>query len=128
MTSTVDYSALTSRLSKAQVAEYRAQSKASRAPWASLTPGRTVFLVLLSSLGVILLLIFVGFAVAGVVSVVRGSGNLSLLGPSVLVVVVAVLAVAGARRAIKLGNGPWSRRARIARFAHANGMRYSPEQ
>ena len=127
-TMTVDYSALTTRLSKAEVAAYRAQSKASRAPWASLTPGTTVFLVFLSSVGVILLLVFAGFAVAGVVSVVRGSGNLSLLVPGVLVLIVAALAVAGARRAIKLGNGPWARRARIARFARANGMRYSPVQ
>ena len=51
-----------------------------------------------------------------------------MLAPAVVVVVIAALAVAGTRRAITLGNGPWARRARIARFAQANRMQYSPQQ
>ena len=114
----VDYSPLAAPVSPQDVAAFRAQAKASGAPWAALNGSALATLVAGGAIGVLALFMVVGLLASG-----SGSAVTSLL---ILLVIAAGVAVAvwASRR----GGGRWGRWLRLTRFAQANGMTFSPAQ
>jgi hypothetical protein len=121
----LDYSPLTAPVSSTEVSAWKAQAKAAGAPWANLSASQVRALIVGSIVGGFLLLWFGNvtftFSDSAVLTTVA-----AVLRPVVVIGVFGV-AVAVAARWLRNG-GPWTRRYRLARFAQANGMAYSPAQ
>ncbi len=123
----VDYSALTAPIAPADVAAWRAQAKASGAPWASPSPNVIASIVALSVFAVFFVFSFGGLLLAGLTAGMNSANAAGLVVPVILIgLVIAVVAIAAAGR-LRRG-GKWARWLRIARFAQANGMTFSPAQ
>ncbi|MEO8527608.1 MAG: hypothetical protein ABI435_00860 [Pseudolysinimonas sp.] len=121
----VDYSALLTPASPADVAAYRAAAKASGAPWTGTsmsTVGGVVAVVGIGALAVGMVVGGTAFSIAASVDSGRSAGVVNL--------VVALIVVAGAALAINRGlaalNRRWERWFRMDRFAQANGFTFSP--
>jgi hypothetical protein len=118
----VDYSPLTAPVSPQDVAAWRAQAKASGAPWAGVNASVIATIVVGAVVVLITVNITFGIAVAG-----AGAGTGSTFTVPLILAVIAVLVII-AVRASRRGGGKWVRWVRLSRFAQANGMTFSPMQ
>ncbi|MGN6503363.1 MAG: hypothetical protein ACTHKX_10755 [Pseudolysinimonas sp.] len=122
----IDFSPLTTPLSDDAVAAWKAQAKASGAPWASFSAGNIVALVLLVPFALVFL--FVALGVGSVFINVAANAQNPVFAIFPLVFVLGVIALIAF--AIVKGVGAFARRwelwARMDGFARANGMVFSP--
>ncbi|MES1169721.1 MAG: hypothetical protein ABUL47_03425, partial [Leifsonia sp.] len=120
----LDYSALTDPVARADVAAWRAQARASGAPWASSTT--TIGSVLLVvAIGVVFAFSF-GGALAGLVDDgIRNGDLIGALVPALVVIGIAVVILHAVRTRLTHG-GRWEQWLRLTRFAGANRMSFSP--
>jgi hypothetical protein len=123
---TIDFSPLTTPLADDAVAAWKAQAKASGAPWASFSAGNIVALVLLVPFALVFL--FVALGVGSVFINVAANAQNPVFAIFPLVFVLGVIALIAF--AIVKGVGAFGRRwelwARMDGFARANGMVFSP--
>ena len=121
---TLDYSALTEPVARADLAAWRAQARASGQPWANNT------LALGSAIGIGLFVAIFVFVFGGVLASLFTEGiqtgdPIGVLFPSIFVVVIAAVTISAVRS--RLTNGSrWEQWYRLDRFARANGMRFQP--
>jgi len=119
---TLDYSALTAPVARADVAAWRARARASGRPWAS----RGVFslgsLIGIGLFALIFLFVFGGVFASFVVDAVLDRQPIELVLPSIIVIVIAVVTLVAARSQA----GRWQRWFRLDRFAAANGLSFRP--
>jgi uncharacterized membrane protein len=99
---------------------WRTQARASGAPWATTSASTVATIVVGAVVGLIVLNIVVG-------SWLSGATVGSVLTTLLVVGVITVLAIV-AVRANGRGGGKWARWLRLAHFAQANGMTFSPQQ
>jgi hypothetical protein len=121
---TLDYSALTEPVTRADVAAWRAQGRASRQAWAhsSFGLGSAIGAVLF---GVIFLFVFGGVLTSLVTEGIRNGNPIGVVFPSIFVVVIAAVTIGAVRSRLTAGSG-WQQWYRLDRFARANGMRFQP--
>jgi hypothetical protein len=119
-TRVVDFSDLTAPVSPEDVAAWRAQSRASHAPWAAVNVSTVTTIVVGGIIGLVTLVIVIG-------SWSTGATLSSVLTTLLVFGGVTVIIAIGVRGSWR-GGGKWSRWLRLARFAQANGMTFSPMQ
>ena len=124
----IDYSALTYPVPKEQVAAFKAASKTAGKPWAVVSVGTIVGLVLAGIVVVFMIVTFAGTAISISVSSMSDGGDpIGFLGsifPALFIglIVFAAIVVVG-----RLLNGRnWETWYRLETFANANGMIFSP--
>lgn len=122
----LDFSAFSAPVTKAEVQAWRAAAKAARAPWATANIGFVIVVVVL--VPILLAVIVIPISLIGALvasSDVSGGGGgvvvtvLALLGMGALVTIPIVISRAGL-------SARWERWMRIDRFARANGLVFSP--
>jgi hypothetical protein len=123
----VDYTALTTPITHTEVAAWRAQAKASGASWAAVNLNTVVGVAMVSIFGIFFVVIGGGLAVTVTTAGLGGGNTARALVPLVLVGIVIAIVAARALQRLR-GGGKWARWLRIARFAQANGMTFSPVQ
>ncbi|MEO5534332.1 MAG: hypothetical protein ABIR17_04295 [Pseudolysinimonas sp.] len=121
----VDYSALLTPASPADVAAYRTAAKASGAKWTGASMSTLTGVITLVVIGSLIGITVVGgitYSIANAAS----SGNAN----GVVAITIAVIAIAAIALAINRGlaalNRRWERWLRMDRFAQANGFTFSP--
>ena len=121
---TLDYSALTDPVARADVVAWRAQARASGMPWAvgTFSLGSAIGIGLFV---VIFVFVFGGVFASIVTDSIRNGNVVDVLSPSVIVLLVAA-AIIGVMRARATRGGRWERWYRLSRFAAANGMSFQP--
>jgi hypothetical protein len=121
----VDYSALLYPVPREQVQVFKAASKAAGKPWAIVSAGQVVgVVVILLFLGGMALVLGVTF-VAGLARSFSSSGTpIGLIFPLLFAAGLAVVAVFVVRGLLQGGN--WETWLRLDTFAKANGMVFSP--
>jgi len=121
---TLDYSALTDPVARADIAAWRAQARASGLSWArgALSVGTAVGVGLAA-----LAFVFVfGGVIASFVTEGISNGNpVGVLFPSIVIVVIAAVTIGAVRARVTRG-GRWERWYRLFHFADANGMSFRP--
>jgi hypothetical protein len=122
---TVDYSPLLTTPTAQEVAAYRAQAKASGAPWASVPVQTIIVIVVVALIGAVVfvpmlagILFFIGDGLAD-------GSPIAFFFLLLVVLAAAVLVFAVVRIGIS-GNGTWERWLKMDRFARANGFVFSP--
>lgn len=121
---TLDYSALTDPVARADVVAWRAQARGSGLPWArtTLSAGSLIGV----GLGVLVFVfVFGGVLVSSVTDGISNGNPAAVVLPSVFLVVIAVVAIT-AVRAQGAHGGRWERWYRLSNFARANGMSFRP--
>jgi hypothetical protein len=121
---TLDYSALTEPVTRADVAAWRSQARTSGQAWArsSLAVGSAIGAGLFA---VIFIFVFGGVLASFVTEGIQNGNPIGLVFPSIVIVVIAVVTI-GAVRSRITGGGRWQQWYRLDRFARANGMRFQP--
>jgi len=121
---TLDYSALTDPVARADVVAWRAQARASGMPWAvgTLSVGGVIGAGLFA---VIFVFVFGGVFASFVTEGIRNGNPVDLLFPSIIVVVIAAVTIGAVRARVTRG-GRWEQWYRLSRFATANGMTFRP--
>ena len=121
---TLDYSALTEPVARADIAAWRAQARASGAPWSrsTLSVGSAVGAGLFA---LIFIFVFGGALTSFVTEGIRNGNPIGVIFPSIFVVVIAFVTIGAVRARITRG-GRWEQWFRLDRFAHANGMTFRP--
>lgn len=121
----VDYTPLTAPVAPSDVAAWRAQAKASGAPWVTVST-TTIVTIAIGAVAAFFFLSVLG----GLTVSVNGISTGNAIGNGIRLVIVggicALVVVVVVRW--QRNGGPWTRRFRLARFAQANGMAYSPAQ
>ncbi|MCU1409978.1 MAG: hypothetical protein JWR04_685 [Rhodoglobus sp.] len=123
--STIDFSALTAPVTKAEVTAFR-QSARTR-PEYSTTSGAAAIIVAVAVLAIFgfVVLSFVGGIITYLASATEGSVSpVGLVFPAVFIVIFVIVAIAIARTLLR--GGAWERWLRLDRFAAANGLVFSP--
>lgn len=124
-TRTIDFAPLTTPISEDAVRAWKAQAKASGAPWASLQAGSIVAIVLVVPFALMFFAIALSFLVFGVNSAQSGNAAAAAF-PLILVLgIIIVIAVAVIKGFGSFGKR-WELWARMDAFAKANGMMFSP--
>lgn len=121
---TLDYSALTDPVARADVVAWRARVRASGLPWArgTLSAGSVIGV----GLGVLVFVFVFGGVLTSFVTDGIGSGNpAGVVFPLVLIVVIALVAIRAVRARVAHG-GRWEQWFRLNNFAGANGMSFRP--
>lgn len=120
----LDYSALTDPVARADIVAWRARARDAGLPWArgTLSIGSAV-----ASGLIVLIFVFVfgGALTSFFTDGIRTGNPIGVLFPSIFVVVIAAVTI-GAVRARFAHGGRWEQWYRLSRFAAANGMRFQP--
>ena len=121
---TLDYSALTAPVTRAQVSAWRAQARAAGLPWAftSLSVGTAVGL---GTFVVAMVFLFGGVLASVVTESIQRGNVVGIVFPSIFVVVIALVTI-GAVRARLTHGSQWEQWYRLTGFAQANGMMFRP--
>ncbi|MEO6532075.1 MAG: hypothetical protein ABIO06_00720 [Pseudolysinimonas sp.] len=121
---TLDYSALTAPVSRADIAAWRAQARASGLPWArdAMSVGSIVGVGLFV---LIFFFVFGGVFTSFVTEGIRNGNVVGVIFPSIFVVVIAFVTIGAVRTRVTRG-GKWEQWFRLDRFATANGMLFRP--
>ena len=121
---TLDYSALTDPVARADVAVWRAQARAAGLPWASgtLSVGSVIGV---GFAAVIFAFVFGGVFASFVTEGIRNGNPIDLVFPSIFIVVIAVVTIGAVRGRVTRG-GRWEQWYRLTRFAAVNGMTFRP--
>lgn len=121
---TLDFSAFSAPVSKAEVDAWRAAAKAARAPWAVANIGVIIALVVL--VPILLSIIVIPVAMVGALFASTDSGG----GVGVVAAMLIFLSAAVITIPLLISrfsrSGRWERWLRIDRFARANGLVFSP--
>lgn len=120
----LDYSALTDPVARADLVAWRSHVRAAGLPWArsSLSVGAVVAIGFCALLFVF---VFGGAFASFIADGIQNGKPIGVLFPSLFVLVIAAVAI-GAVRARGGRGGRWQRWYRLYRFAAANGMRFQP--
>lgn len=127
MKRTIDYTALTTKVTPEEITKYRERAKANGEPWASVTVSKVVLIIaafivvseIISSAGILvfgLILFPSGDAAVGSI--------IAAIVPLGITLCIAAILFAGARYASQ--SGGWELWTRLDKFATANGMIFSP--
>jgi hypothetical protein len=120
----LDYSALTEPVSRTDVAAWRAQARASGAPWASSTSSVGAVIIVVA-VGVVFAFSFGGALSAFVSEGIRAGNLVGVVFPAIIILVIA-LAGFGALRSRLTHGSRWEQWLRLSRFAGANRMTFTP--
>jgi len=124
-TRVVDYSPLLTTPTPQEVAEFRRQSKASGAPWATTQPGTVIAIVIMAVIGSVVLVPVLGGMFAVIADAVQTGSVVAAAVVGFFVVVMLVLGAIIASVAVS-GRGRWGTWLKMDRFARANGLVFSP--
>jgi hypothetical protein len=121
---TLDYSALTDPVARADVVAWRARARAFGFAWArgTLAVGSVVGVGLFA---VIFVFVFGGVFASFVSESLANGTPVDLLFPSIIVVVIAAVTIGAVRARVTRGSR-WEQWYRLDRFATANGMSFRP--
>jgi len=119
---TLDYSALTDPVARADVAAWRSRARASGWAWASRGPLSAASLVAIALFALIFIFVFGGVFASFVADAFVNGDPVDLVFPSIIVIVVAAVTIG----AVRSQAGRWQRWFRLDRFADANGMSFRP--
>jgi len=121
---TLDYSALTGPVTRADIAVWRAQARAAGKSWASgtLSVGS---LIAVGFAAAIFVFVFRGVLTSFFTGGIRSGDPLGVLFPSMFIVVIAVVAIGAVRSRVTRGSR-WEQWYRLSQFAAANGIRFEP--
>ncbi len=119
---TLDYSALIDPVARADVAAWRARARASGWSWASRGPLSAGSLVGIGFFALIFIFVFGGVFASLVADAFTNGKPVDLLFPSIIVIVIATVAVVTVRSQL----GRFQRWFRLDHFAAANGMSFRP--
>jgi hypothetical protein len=122
----IDFSPLTTPLSDDAVRAWKAQAKASGAPWASFSAANIVALVLLVPFAVVFFVVALG--IGGVFINVAANAQSAVFAIFPLVIVLGIIALIAFAivKGVSAFGRRWERWARMDGFARANGMVFSP--
>jgi hypothetical protein len=123
---TIDFAPLTAPMPEEAVRAWKAQAKASGAPWASVQTGSILAVVFMIPFAVIMVVVAFAFGAIVFSSAAESGSVLALIFPLVIMLgVIAIIAFA-----VVKGIGAIARRwevwARMDGFARANGLTFSP--
>jgi hypothetical protein len=120
----LDYSALTEPVSRADIAAWRAQARASGAGWArgTLSVGGVIGV---GAFVVIFVFVFGGVLASVVTQSINNGNVVGVLLPGIFVVVIALVTIGAVRARVTRG-GRWEQWYRLDRFASANGLTFRP--
>jgi len=119
---TLDYSALTDPVARADVAAWRARARAAGWSWASRGPQSIGSVVAIGFFALIFVFVFGGVFASFVADAFATSRPADLVLPSIIVIVVAVVAVVTVRSQA----GRFEHWYRLDGFARANGLSFRP--
>lgn len=121
----VDYSALLTTPTSQEVAAYRAQAKASGAPWATISVPTIIALVVVAFIGALVFLPMLAGILFFILDGLTQGSPIAVFFLLLFVLGIGVLAFAIVRLAIA-GTGNWTRWLKMDRFARVNGFVFSP--
>ncbi|MEO6115424.1 MAG: hypothetical protein ABIP33_03480 [Pseudolysinimonas sp.] len=120
----LDYSALTEPVSRADIAAWRDQARASGfAPRLSMNTVGTVIGV--GAAVLIFIFVFVGVLTSFVTAGVRTGNPIGVVFPSIFLVAIVAVTIGAVRKGVTRG-GRWERWLRLDHFARANAMTFRP--
>src|SRR4051794_41949634 len=122
---TLDYSALTGPVTRADIGAWRAQARAAGLPWASGTFS-VGSVVGVGFAAVIFVFVFGGVLTSFFTEGIRSGDPFGVLFPSMFIVVIAVVTIGAVRRRVTGGGcgGQWCR---VGKFARAKRSSVQPE-
>jgi hypothetical protein len=121
----VDYSPLLTTPTPQEVSAYRAQSRASGVPWASMPVQSIIVSVVVAVFGVAIFVPVVGGILVFLFDGLRDGNPIAIVFMLFFVGAIALVGYAIIRVVVS-GSGHWARWLRMDRFATANGFVFSP--